>query len=111
MYRRNLIILITYLCAAGLLTASATATAASDAVLHTDERSAWIEKMKASPRGPFSRIRWFCNDGTIHPPKEYACRERGGGVQHGEWSADTKALRNDGYYIANVYADLSEPVL
>ena len=41
-------------------------------------------------------------------PKEYACSERGGGVQHGQWSADTEALRADDYYIANVFADLSD---
>ena len=84
------------------------ASAASAHHVHSDERSAWIEKMKRSPRGPFRRIRWFCNDGSVHPPKEYACSERGGGVQHGQWSADTEALRADDYYIANVFADLSD---
>ncbi|GBC60433.1 phosphoenolpyruvate synthase [Desulfonema ishimotonii] len=64
-----------------------------------------IEAMKEAPRGPFSRIRWFCRDGTIHPPKPYPCEERGGGVQHGEWSDRTKALRAKGYHIASVLAD------
>jgi len=44
----------------------------------------WLEQ----PRGPFSRIRWFCSDGTILPPKAYACTPHGGGFQHGQWSAD-----------------------
>ena len=66
----------------------------------------WIEEMKASPRGPFSRIRWFCNDGSVLPPKAYACKDRGGGVQHGEWTDRVKQLRADGYYIANVLASL-----
>ena len=90
--------------------AAGMALAASDSSIHYDERSTWIANMKDASRGPFRRIRWFCNDGTVHPPKEYACRERGGGVQHGEWSTETKALRADGYYIANVYADLSDEI-
>jgi hypothetical protein len=66
----------------------------------------WVEAMKGAQRGPFERIRWFCNDGTIQPPKAYACSGRGGGVQHGEWSDRTKILRARGYYIANVLADI-----
>ena len=55
--------------------------------------SALILSMQENPRGPFSRIRWFCNDGTVLPPEAYACREHGGGYQHGEWSAETVKLR------------------
>ena len=66
----------------------------------------WIEEMKTSPKGPFLRIRWFCNDGSILPPKPYACKDHGGGVQHGEWTGRVKQLRADGYYIANVLASL-----
>ena len=62
--------------------------------------------MKTSPKGPFSRIRWFCNDGSVLPPKAYACKDHGGGVQHGEWTDRVKQLRADGYYIANVLASL-----
>ncbi|MEE9148709.1 MAG: PEP/pyruvate-binding domain-containing protein [Candidatus Tectomicrobia bacterium] len=67
---------------------------------------AWIQEMKASPKGPFWRIRWFCNDGTILPPRAYACRPHGGGVQHGEWHKRTKQLRASGYKIATVLAGL-----
>ena len=66
----------------------------------------WAEKMKASPRGPFQHIRWFCNDGTVQLPKEHACKEHGGGVQHGEWTGPVKLLRANGYYIASVFADI-----
>ena len=66
----------------------------------------WIEEMKTSPKGPFLRIRWFCNDGSILPPKPYACKDHGGGVQHGEWTGRVKQLRADGYYIASVLASL-----
>ena len=27
-----------------------------------------IAEMKAAERGPFSQIRWFCADGSVHPP-------------------------------------------
>ena len=66
----------------------------------------WIAEMKSQPRGPFQRIRWFCNDGSVHPPRPYACAERGGGVQHGEWSERVKRLRAHGFFIGNVLADL-----
>ncbi len=65
----------------------------------------WVQEMKTSERGPFSRIRWFCNDGTVHPPRPYPCEDRGDGVQHGEWNDRTRALRDHGYYLANVLAD------
>ena len=64
----------------------------------------WIEEMKEAPRGPFSRVMWFCNDGTVLPPKAYACRPHGGGVQHGQWSERTLELRANGYLVANLLA-------
>jgi len=60
--------------------------------------------MKSEERGPFARIRWFCNDGEVLPPQPYASEDRGGGYQHGEWSDRTKDLRSQGYYIANLLA-------
>ncbi len=66
----------------------------------------WIEEFKASPRGPFERIRWFCKDGTVLPPKAYACSNHGGGIQHGEWNQRARDLRAGGYAVANVLASL-----
>jgi hypothetical protein len=66
----------------------------------------WIEDMKASKRGPFFRIRWFCNDGTQLPPKPDACKEHDGGIQHGEWSQKTRKIRTNGYYIATLLVDI-----
>ena len=63
---------------------TALATAAQTELPDNATLRGWVQKMKKSPRGPFKQLRWFCNDGTILPPKEYACREHGGGVQHGE---------------------------
>ena len=65
----------------------------------------WVQGMQADPRGPFERIRWFCNDGTILPPEPYACRPHGGGIQHGEHSERAKSLQEAGYFIANVLAE------
>ena len=85
---------------------AAAAGSASSAPGEDPELRAVIEGMKSNPRGPFSRIRWFCADGTILPPKAYACAEHGGGKQHGEWSADTLRVREAGYPIANVMVEL-----
>jgi hypothetical protein len=65
----------------------------------------WIEAMKQADRGPFSRIRWFCNDGTIRDAKS-PCTNNGGGAQHGEWTDQVKEMRRNGYRIANIYEDL-----
>lgn len=64
----------------------------------------WIEVMKTAERGPFERIRWFCRDGSVLPPKAYACSDHGGGFQHGELNAQARQLRGDGYWIANILA-------
>lgn len=69
--------------------------------------SRWLQEMKASEKGPFARIRWFCNDGTILPPKAYACVPHGGGRQHGEWNEHTQVLRAAGFYVANVLARIN----
>ncbi len=61
-----------------------------------------ITEMKSAERGPFSRIRWFCYDGTVLPPQGTACLEHGGGAQHGEWNEETINLRQQGYWIANI---------
>jgi hypothetical protein len=66
----------------------------------------WISDMKEQPRGPFTRLRWFCNDGSVLPPQPYACKEYGGGHQHGEWSERTVELRAQGYHIANLLAGI-----
>ena len=89
------------LCAGALAASAAVTTGTGDPELRP-----LIDEMKANPRGPFERIRWFCKDGTVLPPKAYACRDHGGGVQHGEWSEPTQRVRAKGFAIANVYASL-----
>jgi hypothetical protein len=70
----------------------------------------WIAEMKSAPRGPFSRIRWFCQDGTVRAANQ-GCRGHGGGVQHGEWSERTQALRDRGFLIANLMVEVDPAVL
>ena len=94
---------LTLICSGAVLAASG----GTDAHPEQAELRAIVEAMKADPRGPFSRIRWFCNDGTILPPKAYACADHGGGRQHGEWSDDALRLRDAGFPIANVMVALS----
>src|SRR5262245_9882414 len=72
----------------------------------TAEYRQWIEEMKASPRGPFVAIKWFCKDGRVLPPKDFTCAAKGQGWQHGEWSERTKALRAQGYKVANLLAGI-----
>lgn len=72
----------------------------------TARHQLWLQEMREQPRGPFSRVRWFCNDGTVLPPKAYACQPHGGGVQHGEWDARTLELREHGYLVANFLAGI-----
>ena len=82
---------------------SATASVSPSTTSNPEYRQ-WIETMKTRERGPFKELRWFCNDGTVLPPKAYACVDHGGGHQHGAWSEQTKTLRDNGYKIANLLA-------
>ena len=89
----------------GVLAGNAAAGSASSSGMQVNAQyRQWIETMKTSERGPFARIRWFCNDGSVLPPKAYACVERGGGHQHGQWSDKTTQLRAQGYLIATLLA-------
>ncbi len=63
-----------------------------------------VQEMKASPRGPYSRIRWYCNDGSVQPPVAYACSERGGGRQHAEYSPARARLAQLGWPAGTIYA-------
>lgn len=73
----------------------------------TEALQAQVQAMKEAARGPFARLRWFCNDGAVLPPEPYACSARGGGVQHGEYSDTTRRIRAAGYPIATLLADLA----
>ncbi len=88
---------------------SGPASAATEAATKTDgagQYRQWIVEMKASPRGPFAAIKWFCKDGRVLQPKDFACADKGQGWQHGEWSDRTKQLRAQGYRVATLLAGL-----
>ena len=86
--------------------------AASSATTTVDpELQALIQALRDTPRGPFKRLRWFCNDGSVLAPKAYACSERGGGRQHGQHRDDVAKLREDGFAIANVLASIDADTL
>jgi Pyruvate phosphate dikinase, AMP/ATP-binding domain len=89
-----------------LLACSAAASAAEPAGAHVDASKyrAWIFEMKTSPRGPFASIRWFCKDGRVLQPQDYACAQKGQGWQHGDWSDRTRQIRAAGYRIATPLA-------
>lgn len=89
------------------LTHSATQDSGKTSATDIARFSAWVSEMKGQAKGPFQRIRWFCSDGTVLPPRPYACREHGGGKQHGEWSERTKQIRESGFYVANVLAGVT----
>lgn len=61
-----------------------------------------LEALKNAERGPYERIRWFCNDGTIQPPAAGACSQRGGGVQHAEPNARALWLAARDYNVGTI---------
>jgi hypothetical protein len=89
-----------------MLLCGVSGVAAQSALPDEKTLQGWVQEMKTASRGPFEQIRWFCNDGSVLPPKAYACKDHGGGVQHGEWTQRVKMLRDEGYYIANIFADI-----
>ncbi len=65
-----------------------------------------VQAMKQNLRGPYLRIRWFCNDGTVLPPVSYACRPHGGGIQHAEYSPARHRLAELGWSVGTIFASL-----
>jgi Pyruvate phosphate dikinase, AMP/ATP-binding domain len=66
-----------------------------------------VQQMMSNPRGPYSRIRWFCNDGTVQPPVSFACREHGGGRQHAQYSEQQERLASLGWTVGTIFAPLT----
>ncbi|NWF36476.1 PEP/pyruvate-binding domain-containing protein [Mariprofundus sp. KV] len=67
----------------------------------------WVDGFKTDNYGPFTQIRWFCNDGSVLPPGENVCSKRGGGRQYGLLGSRAVEMRNQGYLIGNVLAATS----
>jgi hypothetical protein len=107
--RRSSIRLATVACAffaAGFAGAAPAATDGETKAPAAGQYRKWIAEMKDDARGPFSSIKWFCKDGRVLGPQDYACAKKGEGWQHGEWSDRTKQLRSKGYKVANVLAGI-----
>jgi hypothetical protein len=66
-----------------------------------------LSRMKENPRGPFQRLRWFCNDGTVHAPQGTPCRERGGGHQYAEPSRTALRLAELDFHVVTFLQALS----
>ena len=56
-----------------------------------------VAAFKTNERGPYTRLRWYCADGSVLPPQPYACREHGGGHQHAEYSPERQRLADLGW--------------
>jgi hypothetical protein len=65
-----------------------------------------IDVMKRNPRGPYLQLRWFCNDGTVLPPKGAPCANHGGGYQRGELSEQSKELDKLGFRVGVLFTGL-----
>ncbi len=61
-----------------------------------------LAAMKADERGPYSRIRWYCADGSVHPPQGTPCRELGGGVQHAELGESARRLARLHFHVGTI---------
>ena len=63
-----------------------------------------IQEFKNDARGPYLRIRWFCEDGTMREPKD-PCPEGVDGVQHASYKEITKNIADKNQlYFAEILA-------
>ncbi|RXG23365.1 PEP/pyruvate-binding domain-containing protein [Leeuwenhoekiella aequorea] len=63
-----------------------------------------IQEFKNDARGPYLRIRWFCEDGTMREPKD-PCPEGVDGVQHASYKEITKSIADKNQlYFAEILA-------
>ena len=63
-----------------------------------------IQEFKNDARGPYLRIRWFCEDGSMREPKD-PCPEGVDGVQHASYKEITKNIADKNQlYFAEILA-------
>jgi hypothetical protein len=82
--------------------AGAQAFPAAPTPAEVQEARSLITAMKAGERGPYQRLRWYCNDGTTQEPQGSPCSERGGGVQHAEYSPEANRLSALGFHVGTI---------
>jgi len=68
-----------------------------------------LSEFKANPKGPYLRIRWFCDDGTVHPPQGTPCQARGGGKQFAELNPTARKLAEWNIDVGMILASLDFP--
>jgi hypothetical protein len=66
-----------------------------------------LEGFKANPKGPYFQIRWFCKDGSVHPPAGTPCAARGGGTQHATLSPAAEQLAKWNLDVGTILAALN----
>ena len=68
-----------------------------------DQIKKQIENYKIDVRGPYHRIKWFCDDGSIHDPKN-PCGSVGG-IQHATYKSEIEKLgKSNHLYFGNILA-------
>ena len=65
-----------------------------------------ITEYKEDSRGPYYRIKWFCEDGTIRDSKDPCPDKIGGGIQHASFKTSVIDLRkSNDLYFADILAN------
>ena len=72
----------------------------------TEQARKILADFKTNPKGPYFQIRWFCKDGTVHPPAGTPCKSLGGGIQYAELSAGARMLSQWNLDVGTVIASL-----
>jgi len=90
---------VAVVCADGLLPALTPAQAR--------EAQKLVSGFKKHPKGPYLRIRWYCNDGSVHPPQGLPCKPLGGGRQHAEISPQAARLAQWNLDLGTILAPLA----
>ncbi|APY00290.1 PEP/pyruvate-binding domain-containing protein [Lacinutrix venerupis] len=68
-----------------------------------------IESFKKDPRGPYNRIKWFCDDGSEREPRDPCPDSIGGGIQHASFKPSVISLRKTNQlYFSDIIASLKE---
>lgn len=65
-----------------------------------------MQEIRKDPRGPFGRIRWYCNDGRVLPATGNPCGAKGG-FQHAEPSAAALGLEKLNLDVARFLSGMS----
>lgn len=67
-----------------------------------------IESYKEDSRGPYYRIKWFCEDGTIRDAKD-PCPDNVEGIQHASFKESALSLRKSNHlYFGEILASVEE---